>query len=80
MKHTMSYCAVILFVDTHYTEGHSYTLIVHSMPHSTVGVAAAPAYTTTFSLYGNHFTLPVLDFLCLLSCTISLAFMPRVHV
>ena len=45
-----------------------------------VGVAAAPAYTTTFSLYGNHFTLPVLDFLCLLSHMISLAFMPRVYV
>jgi hypothetical protein len=31
-----SFCAVIIFVGTHYTKGQLHTLIVHSMPHSTV--------------------------------------------
>jgi len=29
-----SFCAVIIFVDTHYTEGQLDTFIVHTMPHS----------------------------------------------
>jgi hypothetical protein len=40
---------IILFVDTHYTEGHSHTLIVHIVTHSTFPQYLRTHFTTTIT-------------------------------
>jgi hypothetical protein len=49
MHNTHSFCAVILFIDTHYTEGHSHTLIVHIVAHSIFPQYLRTRFTTTIT-------------------------------
>ena len=41
-----SFCAIIIFIDTHYTKGQLHTLIVYSMPHRTLLQYLRTRFTT----------------------------------
>jgi hypothetical protein len=48
-QNARSFSAVIIFVDTHYTEEQTHGLIIHIMPHSTLPQYLRTHFTTTIT-------------------------------